>query len=94
MIWVYGNSFESFLVAIVVPDKRKLMTWAADNGVDGSFEDVCKDPKVRLATQKYWESKQTPTGHIASVLQTLARKSYSLSTEWLHWDAAWTHVQT
>ncbi|MBA0768788.1 hypothetical protein Gotri_017568, partial [Gossypium trilobum] len=46
-IWVYGNSFESYLVAVVNPNKQALERWAADNGVSGDFETICKDPKAK-----------------------------------------------
>ncbi|BDA46672.1 Long chain acyl-CoA synthetase 3 [Coccomyxa sp. Obi] len=45
-IWVYGNSYESTLVAVVVPDKKELMGWAKENGVSGDFDAVVKDPKA------------------------------------------------
>lgn len=40
-IWVYGNSFESALVAVVVPKEGPIMEWAAQNGINGSFEVRC-----------------------------------------------------
>lgn len=43
---VYGNSFENVLVAVVVPDKKALESWASSNGASGSFEELCRDPKV------------------------------------------------
>ncbi|KAJ4711896.1 Long chain acyl-CoA synthetase [Melia azedarach] len=46
-IWVYGNSFESFLVAVVNPNKDSLERWAADNGVDGDFNSLCENPKAK-----------------------------------------------
>jgi acyl-CoA synthetase (AMP-forming)/AMP-acid ligase II len=39
-VWVYGNSFESTLVAVVVPDEKKLLAWAAANGLPQDFQ-VC-----------------------------------------------------
>ena len=45
-IWIYGTSTESFLVAVVVPDKRKLEAWASEAGVEGSFEDLAKSEQV------------------------------------------------
>ena len=46
-IWVYGNSFESFLVGIVVPEKGVLEDWAATNGVSGeAFQSLCKNKKA------------------------------------------------
>lgn len=44
---MYGNSFESFLVAVVNPNKDSLERWAADNGVDGDFNSLCENPKAK-----------------------------------------------
>lgn len=46
-IWIYGNSFESFLVAIVCPSKIQLEHWAKDNNVPGDFESLCQNPKAK-----------------------------------------------
>ena len=51
-IWVYGNSYESTLVAIVVPDHRVLTAWAKDAGLTGDYAALCKDPKVRALLQR------------------------------------------
>ncbi|XP_076930348.1 long chain acyl-CoA synthetase 4-like [Bidens hawaiensis] len=45
-IWIYGNSFESFLVAVVNPNKESLENWAAEKGVPGDFSTICKNPKT------------------------------------------------
>ena len=42
-IWVYGNSFENMLVAVVVPNEDAIMAWASQNDVDGDFAAVCRD---------------------------------------------------
>lgn len=34
-VWVYGNSFKSQLVAVVVPKEDALKDWAAANGKSG-----------------------------------------------------------
>ncbi|KAK8479919.1 hypothetical protein V6N13_026623 [Hibiscus sabdariffa] len=47
MIWIYGNSFESFLVAVVNPNKEALEIWAANNNVSGAFESICQNPKAK-----------------------------------------------
>ena len=39
---MYGNSYESTLVAIVVPDKKPLMAWAKENGLGSDFKAVCQ----------------------------------------------------
>ncbi|KAF5478102.1 hypothetical protein F2P56_004689 [Juglans regia] len=46
-IWVYGNSFESFLVAVVNPNKEALERWAEENGVNGDFNSVCENPRAK-----------------------------------------------
>ncbi|CAN0927711.1 Probable CoA ligase CCL6 [Linum grandiflorum] len=46
-IWVYGNSFESFLVAVVVPDKKALEDWAAEHNVKDDYVSLCKNKQAR-----------------------------------------------
>ncbi|KAL5219703.1 hypothetical protein ABZP36_024416 [Zizania latifolia] len=46
-IWVYGNSFESCLVAVINPNKQALELWAESNGVTGDFASICEDPKAK-----------------------------------------------
>jgi long-chain acyl-CoA synthetase len=37
-LWVYGNSLESCLVAVVVPQEPALKDWAQENSVAGTFQ--------------------------------------------------------
>ncbi|KAK4418523.1 Long chain acyl-CoA synthetase 4 [Sesamum alatum] len=46
-IWIYGNSYESFLVAVVNPNIESLKQWAEVNGVSGDFSTICEDPRAR-----------------------------------------------
>jgi hypothetical protein len=46
-IWVYGNSFESSLVAVANPNQQALERWADQNGVTGSFAELCEHPRAR-----------------------------------------------
>ncbi|KAK1320622.1 Long chain acyl-CoA synthetase 4 [Acorus calamus] len=46
-IWIYGNSFESFLVAIVNPNQAALQRWAEENGESGDFTSMCENPKAK-----------------------------------------------
>ncbi|THF95952.1 hypothetical protein TEA_021584 [Camellia sinensis var. sinensis] len=46
-LWIYGNSFESFLVAVVNPNKQALERWAEANGVPGDFDSLCEIPKAK-----------------------------------------------
>ena len=45
-IWVYGNSFENCLVAIVVPGEEKLLAWAKEKGIAGDYAAVCATPEA------------------------------------------------
>ncbi|KAK3026600.1 hypothetical protein RJ639_041620, partial [Escallonia herrerae] len=46
-IWVYGNSFESFLVAVANPNKEFLERWGKENGVFGDFSTICDSQKAK-----------------------------------------------
>ncbi|KAL8141581.1 hypothetical protein V2J09_014613 [Rumex salicifolius] len=46
-IWVYGNSFQSFLVAVANPSKKALEQWANENGINEDFKSLCENPKAR-----------------------------------------------
>ncbi|OIV94002.1 hypothetical protein TanjilG_07550 [Lupinus angustifolius] len=46
-IWVYGNSFESFLVAVVNPRKQALEQWAHENDIKSDdFDSLCEDSRT------------------------------------------------
>ncbi|CAN6544197.1 unnamed protein product [Malus baccata var. baccata] len=46
-IWVYGNSFESFLVGVVVPDSKAMEHWAAEYHLTDDFKSLCQNSKAR-----------------------------------------------
>lgn len=46
-IWVYGNSFESFLVAVVVPERKALEDWAGSNQEKVDFPSLCNNTNAR-----------------------------------------------
>ncbi|XP_078428224.1 long chain acyl-CoA synthetase 4-like [Wolffia australiana] len=46
-IWVYGNSFEAFLVAVVNPNQAALEHWASEHGVRGDFASICDSPQAK-----------------------------------------------
>ncbi|KAE8008450.1 hypothetical protein FH972_004961 [Carpinus fangiana] len=58
-IWVYGNSFESFLVAVVVPDQKAVEDWAVNHNVSGDFNSLCENLKAR----KYILDELNSIGH-------------------------------
>ncbi|XP_054422150.1 long-chain-fatty-acid--CoA ligase 1 isoform X3 [Pteronotus mesoamericanus] len=48
-VFVHGESLQAFLIAIVVPDVETLGRWARKRGVEGSFEELCRNKDVRKA---------------------------------------------
>jgi long-chain acyl-CoA synthetase len=45
-IWIYGNSFESALVAVVVPNQIVLEQWAMGQELQGDFQALCNNKIV------------------------------------------------
>ncbi|KAJ6830067.1 long chain acyl-CoA synthetase 4-like [Iris pallida] len=46
-IWIYGNSFESFLVAVINPNQQALEHWAEEHVVGGDFAALCDNAKAK-----------------------------------------------
>lgn len=44
---MYGNSFESFLIAVANPNQHILEKWAAENGVSGDYNALCQNAKAK-----------------------------------------------
>lgn len=76
-IWVYGNSLRRYLVAVVVPDKTELKTWARANSVEGSFEELCMSKEA----SKFVLDQLTETGKKAGVKSFEMVKAVFLSSE-------------
>ncbi len=47
-VWVYGNSFKSSVVAVVVPSAGA-KAWAQGLGVEGDLAAICASPKAKEA---------------------------------------------
>lgn len=48
-VFVYGESLQAFLIAIVVPDFETLGPWAQKRGLEGSIEELCRNKAVKKA---------------------------------------------
>uniref|UniRef100_A0A671VEP3 Arachidonate--CoA ligase n=1 Tax=Sparus aurata TaxID=8175 RepID=A0A671VEP3_SPAAU len=44
-VFVHGDSLQSFLIGIVVPDPEVFVDWAKDRGIVGSHEELCQNPE-------------------------------------------------
>ena len=52
-IYLYGDSFQTFCVGIVVPEKKEVLRLAEELGLSGkSFEELCKEPKIKAEILK------------------------------------------
>ncbi|ROL41111.1 Long-chain-fatty-acid--CoA ligase 1 [Anabarilius grahami] len=47
--FVHGDSLQACLVAIIVPDPDYLPGWAKKRGIEGSYEELCKNKEVKKA---------------------------------------------
>ncbi|XP_066499414.1 long-chain-fatty-acid--CoA ligase 1 [Hoplias malabaricus] len=48
-VFVHGDSLQSFLVGVVVPDPEVFANWAKDRGFVGSYAELCQNPDVKKA---------------------------------------------
>jgi long-chain acyl-CoA synthetase len=51
-LFVHGNSFQTYLIAILVPNKEAVMKWGENNKVSKSYEELCKDLELNKAVLK------------------------------------------
>lgn len=52
-IFIHGESTECFVIAIAVPHKKFVEEFAQKRGVEGSYEDLCKNEAVRAEFVMY-----------------------------------------
>ncbi|KAB1199891.1 Long chain acyl-CoA synthetase 1 [Morella rubra] len=60
-IWVYGNSFKSMLVAVVIPDEENTKKWGYSNGHMVSFSELCSLDQLK--------------NHVISQLKSIAERN-------------------
>ncbi|XP_021074305.1 long-chain-fatty-acid--CoA ligase 1 [Mus pahari] len=48
-VFVHGESLQAFLIAVVVPDVESLPSWAKKRGLQGSFEELCRNKDINKA---------------------------------------------
>uniref|UniRef100_A0A1A8S358 Long-chain-fatty-acid--CoA ligase n=1 Tax=Nothobranchius rachovii TaxID=451742 RepID=A0A1A8S358_9TELE len=46
-VFVHGDSLQSYVVGIVVPDREVFVDWAKERGFVGSYEELCQNPDVK-----------------------------------------------
>ncbi|XP_041855101.1 long-chain-fatty-acid--CoA ligase 1 [Melanotaenia boesemani] len=48
-VFVHGDSLQSYLIGIVVPDREVFVDWAKEQGFVGSYQELCQNPDVKNA---------------------------------------------
>ncbi|XP_062398563.1 long-chain-fatty-acid--CoA ligase 1 [Sardina pilchardus] len=48
-VFVHGDSLQSHLVGVVVPDPEVFTDWTKERGIVGSYEELCQNPDVKKA---------------------------------------------
>ncbi|CAF4656619.1 unnamed protein product, partial [Rotaria socialis] len=46
-VFVYGNGYKSFTVAIIVPDAEVLEKYAREKNITGNMEELCKKKEIK-----------------------------------------------
>lgn len=49
---VYGDSYQTYLIGILVPNKETVMKWAKEHNVQGTYEEVCKNEELNKTILK------------------------------------------
>lgn len=49
--FIYGDSFKNACVCVIVPEEDAVKRWATENGVEGSFADLCQNADLKKAIQ-------------------------------------------
>ena len=82
-IFVYGDSFQSYLIAVVVPDEGFFRSWAQDHGIAAGFEEGCRDDEFRSALLQDMQVRATEAGLFG---YEMVRKVYLESNPWTEND--------
>lgn len=45
-LFVYGDSYQTYLIGILVPNKDVVMKWAGNHNLKGSYEEICKNQEI------------------------------------------------
>ncbi|KAI4872017.1 hypothetical protein NFI96_018459 [Prochilodus magdalenae] len=48
-VFVHGDSLQSFLIGIVVPDPEVFVGWAKERGFVASYDELCQNPDIKKA---------------------------------------------
>lgn len=61
-IFIYGDSLQHYVVAVIVPDKPVLEKWAQENGVTGTYQEILQNEKTKKLIQDEIKGKSKEAG--------------------------------
>ncbi len=59
---VYGNSFKSYAVAVVIPEEEVVMALAKQSGWEGDFKAICEKNELKAAIQQQMQKQAEKEG--------------------------------
>lgn len=54
-IFIHGDSLESHIVGVVVPEREAVLEWAKKRGVEGDYEALCASAELHKAIEEQME---------------------------------------
>jgi long-chain acyl-CoA synthetase len=57
-VFIYGDSLQHYLVAIVVPDKDEVIKWAKENGIEGEYEETIQKEEFKELVKEQMGEKR------------------------------------
>ena len=51
-LFLYGDSYQSYLIGILIPQQNEVMKWGKEHNVSGTFEELCKNEDLNLTILK------------------------------------------
>uniref|UniRef100_A0A3Q0RAT9 Arachidonate--CoA ligase n=1 Tax=Amphilophus citrinellus TaxID=61819 RepID=A0A3Q0RAT9_AMPCI len=83
-VFVHGDSLQSYLIGIVVPDPEVFGDWAKHQGFVGSYEELCQNPDVKNAVLEDMRAVGKEAGlnsfeQVSKLLSQVKRTSYKVA---------------
>ncbi|KNC83602.1 hypothetical protein SARC_04160 [Sphaeroforma arctica JP610] len=72
-VFVYGDPFRTYPLAVIVPEEEVVMLWAKANKVSGSFKEICKTPELKALLK----------AEVVDVHKTYKLKGYELVKDFI-----------
>ena len=51
-LFVYGDSYQTYLVGILVPNHESVLSWAKEKNISGTYQELCSNPELNVTILK------------------------------------------